>query len=149
MILFYSELESSKRYDQIMILDIISDSFIKEHTEYFFFKLILIVYHPEMYKKINMVIHLLGNNKPKYYLLSAIVTFNNLYNEIKTSKEKLYIDMLNLYKKYINTGDIEPIKLKLYKNTNIVDIFQYFERELIWYNTFRTNNNSSINKQNV
>jgi len=125
MILLYSELESTKIYDQIMILDIISDSFIKEHTEYFF-KLILIVYHPEMYKKINMVIHLLGNNKPKYYLLSAIVIFNNLYKEIKTSKEKLYIDMLNLYKKYINTGDIEPIKLKLYKNNNIVDIFAIF-----------------------
>lgn len=91
----------------------------------FIFKIILRSYYPEMYKKINLIIHIFGNN-PRYILLDQIYEFMELYELMKMKKDfSLPVEILD----YINTGKLPTKKFILYKEYPIlISFLLYFEK---------------------
>lgn len=141
---------------QLIASKYIKDKYTLSESE-LFFKLLLIVNFPEIYKKINLIIHVLENNNPRYHFYTSIVKLFLLIKQQEDIQvhgmlfgiegtpqfDKQYFDTLNTYLAYISTGEIVSYNLKLYKKIPILIVFiNYFERVLLSGRI----NNKSINR---
>lgn len=143
---FMRRLNSPKIGDPVMTaINYIEQNNGLEESE-LFFRVLLLKFYPIAYKKINLVIHILGNNSPRYYLFASIMKLNLLIQQEESKIEDLmgfgdeegsitldekYLPMLELYYDYINTGETTAHKITLYKNIPILIVFMYyFERQL-------------------